>query len=67
LKIELYQEDEYVSTVYPRPKVHVHRPPAVTLNETLEEFQLSTGRWSEDLNQIYCGRSLDMNPKTSEP
>ena len=44
--------------------VHVHRPPAVTLNETPEKFHISTGvftNMSEDLNQIYCGRSLDMN------
>jgi impB/mucB/samB family len=25
------------------PKVHVHRPPAVKLNETPEEFHISTG------------------------
>ena len=24
-------------------RVHVHRPPAVTLNETPEEFHISTG------------------------
>ena len=29
---------------YSRPlNVHVHRPPAVTLNETPEEFHISTG------------------------
>ncbi len=26
-----------------RPNVHVQRPPAVTLNETPEEFHISTG------------------------
>jgi hypothetical protein len=25
------------------PSVHVHRPPAVTLNKTPEEFHISTG------------------------
>jgi hypothetical protein len=25
------------------PKVHVHRPPAVTPNETPKEFHISTG------------------------
>ena len=25
------------------PRLHVHRPPAVTLNETPEEFHISTG------------------------
>ena len=46
--------------------VHVHRPPAIILNETPEEFHISTGTISEDLNQIYCGRSLDMNIKKGQ-
>jgi hypothetical protein len=41
-------------------KVHVHRHLGVTLNETPEDsiFPLD---YVKDLNQIYCGRSLDMN------
>ena len=29
------------------PNVHVHRPPAVTLNETPEEFHISTGLYQK--------------------
>jgi hypothetical protein len=28
-------------------KVHVHRPPAVTINETPEEFHISTGLYQK--------------------
>jgi hypothetical protein len=44
-----------------KPNLHVHRPPAVTLNETPEEFHISHWTMSEDSNQIYCKRSVDTN------
>jgi len=59
LKNEGYRADSNFGTIYfaagdsfagTRPtkktkwfKVHVHRPPAVTFNETSEEFHISTG------------------------
>jgi hypothetical protein len=32
-----------VDNIMSSTNVHVHRPPAVTLNETPEEFHISTG------------------------
>jgi len=36
-------EQEYKKYWFRFPNVHVHRPPAVTLNKTPEEFHISTG------------------------
>ena len=45
-KYLLTQIDDFLEsarTIVISLKVHVHRPPAVTLNKTPEEFHISTG------------------------
>ena len=41
-KAKAWDQDRLIRILNPIIRVHVHRPPAVTLNETPEEFHIST-------------------------